>query len=91
VDGSISPTSLSHCHVAGTVIKILNRNRFGEGNDTHQGRHVFLFYKFFGGFSLKKIILRITIYSNILVGNAGRIVNTGTRLVNSEFVTALNT
>jgi hypothetical protein len=25
------------------------------------------------------------------VGNAGRIVNTGTSLVNSEFVTALNT
>jgi hypothetical protein len=26
-----------------TVNKILNRNRFGEGNDTNQGRRVFLF------------------------------------------------
>jgi hypothetical protein len=26
------------------VNKILNRNEFGEGNDTNQGRHVFLFY-----------------------------------------------
>jgi hypothetical protein len=25
-----------------TVNKILNRNRFGEGNDTNQGRRVFL-------------------------------------------------
>jgi hypothetical protein len=30
----------THCHVAGTVNKILNRNGFGEGNDTY----VFLFY-----------------------------------------------
>jgi hypothetical protein len=30
--------------VAGTVNKILNRNGFGEGNDTNQERHVFLFY-----------------------------------------------
>jgi hypothetical protein len=33
-----------HCHVAGTVNKILNRNGFGEGNDTNQGCCVFLFY-----------------------------------------------
>jgi hypothetical protein len=26
------------------VNKILNRNEFGEGNDTNQGRRVFLFY-----------------------------------------------
>jgi hypothetical protein len=57
----------THCHVAGTVNKILNRNGFGEGNDTNQGRHVFLFYEFFGGFSLEKIILPITIYSNIFI------------------------
>jgi hypothetical protein len=57
----------THCHVAGTVNKILNRNEFGEGNDTNQGRRIFLFYKFFGGFSLEKIILRITIYSNIFI------------------------
>ena len=57
----------THCHVAGTVNKILNRNGFGEGNDTNQGRRIFLFYKFFGGFSLEKIILRITIYSNIFI------------------------
>jgi hypothetical protein len=56
---------LTHCYVARTVNKILNRNGFGEGNDTNQGGHVFLFYYFFGGFSLEKIILRITIYSNI--------------------------
>jgi hypothetical protein len=31
----------THCHVAGTVSKIINRNRFGEGNDTNQGRRVF--------------------------------------------------
>jgi hypothetical protein len=36
-------------------------------NDTNQGRRVFLFYKFLGGFSLEKIILRITIYSNIFI------------------------
>ena len=47
--------------------QILNRNEFGEGNDTNQGRRVFLFYQFFGGFSLEKIILRITIYSNIFI------------------------
>jgi hypothetical protein len=35
---------------------------FSEGNDTNQGRRVILFYQFFGGFSLEKIILRITIY-----------------------------
>ena len=57
----------THCHVAGTVNKILNRNGFGKGNDTNQGRRVFLFYEFFGGFSLEKIILRITIYSNIFI------------------------
>ena len=54
-------------HVAGTVNKILNRNGFGEGNDTNQGRCFFLFYLFFGGFSLEKVILCITIYSNILI------------------------
>jgi hypothetical protein len=32
------------CHVARTINKILNRNGFGEGNDTNQGRRVFLFY-----------------------------------------------
>jgi hypothetical protein len=32
------------CHVAGTVNKILIRNRFGEGNDTNQGRRVISFY-----------------------------------------------
>jgi hypothetical protein len=47
----------------------LNRNGFGEGNDTNQGCRVFLFYEFFGGFSLEKIILRITIYSNIFIFN----------------------
>ena len=47
--------------------QILNRNEFGEGNDTNQGRRVFLFYQFFGGFSLEKIILRITLYSNIFI------------------------
>ena len=31
-------------HVAGTVNKILNRNGFGEGNDTNEGRRVFLFF-----------------------------------------------
>jgi hypothetical protein len=31
-------------HVAETVSKILNGNGFGEGNDTNQGRCVFLFY-----------------------------------------------
>ena len=30
--------------MAGTVNKILNRNGFGEGNDTNQWRRVFLFY-----------------------------------------------
>jgi hypothetical protein len=34
----------THCHVAGTVNKILNRNGFGEGNDTNQGCRVFLYY-----------------------------------------------
>jgi hypothetical protein len=34
----------THCHDAGTVSKFLNRNGFGEGNDTNQGRHVFLFH-----------------------------------------------
>jgi hypothetical protein len=47
--------------------QILNRNAFGEGNDTNQGCHVFLFYLFFVGFSLEKIILRITKYSNIFI------------------------
>ena len=47
--------------------QILNRNAFSEGNDTNQGCHVFLFYLFFGGFSLEKIILRITKYSNIFI------------------------
>jgi hypothetical protein len=36
-------------------------------DDTSQRRHVFLFYWFFGGFSFEKIILRITIYSNIFI------------------------
>ena len=54
-------------HVAGTVNKILNRNGFGEGNDTNQGRCFFLFFFFLGGFSLEKVILCITIYSNILI------------------------
>jgi hypothetical protein len=36
-------------------------------DDTSQGRHVFLFYWFFGCFSFEKIILRITIYSNIFI------------------------
>jgi hypothetical protein len=31
-------------HVAGTVSKFLNKNGFSEGNDSNQGRHVFLFY-----------------------------------------------
>jgi hypothetical protein len=31
-------------HVAGTVSKFLNKNGFGEGNDSNQGRRVFLFY-----------------------------------------------
>ena len=53
--------------VIGIVNKILNRNGFGEGNDTNQGCRVFLFYYFLGGFSLEKIILRITIYSNIFI------------------------
>jgi hypothetical protein len=53
--------------VIGTVNKILNRNGFGEGNDTNQGCRVFLFYYFLGGFSLEKIILHITIYSNIFI------------------------
>ena len=57
----------SHCYVAGTVNKILNRNRFGEENDTNHWRRVILFYQFFGGFSLEKIILRITIYWNIFI------------------------
>jgi hypothetical protein len=57
----------AHCHVAGTVNNILNRNGFGEGNDTNQGRRVFLFHIFFGGFSHEKIIIRITIYSNIFI------------------------
>jgi hypothetical protein len=38
----------THCHVAGTVSGILNRNGFGEGNDTNQGRHVFLLAGFRG-------------------------------------------
>ena len=43
-------------HVAGTVNKILNRNGFGEGNDTNQGRRVFLFYfmNFLGAFHSKR-------------------------------------
>ena len=53
--------------VAVIVSKILNGNGFGEGNDTNQGRRVFLFYQFFGGFSLEMIILRITLYSNIFI------------------------
>jgi hypothetical protein len=55
------------CHVARTVNKILNRNGFGEGNDANQGRHVFLFLLIFWGFSLEKMILDITIYSNIFI------------------------
>ena len=40
---------------AGTVNKILNRNGFGEGNDTNQGCRVFLFYEFFlGAFHSKR-------------------------------------
>jgi hypothetical protein len=37
-----------------TEVEILNRNGFGEGNDTNQERRVFLFYLFFGGFSLER-------------------------------------
>ena len=48
-------------YVAGTVNKFPNRNGFGEGNDTNRGRRVFL------GAELEKIILRITIYSNIFI------------------------
>jgi hypothetical protein len=40
----VRQTFLNDVHVAGTVNKILNRNGFGEGNDTNQGRRVFLFY-----------------------------------------------
>jgi hypothetical protein len=59
-----------HCHVAGTVSKILNRNGFGEGNDTNQGCHVFLseFLKFVGPIGPRgQKIMRST--NN--VGNAG--------------------
>jgi hypothetical protein len=35
---------LDYRHVAGTVSKFLNKNGFGEGNDSNQGRRVFLFY-----------------------------------------------
>ena len=54
-------------HINKIINKILNRNGFGEGNDTNQGRRVFLILLIFGGFSLEKIILRITIYSNIFI------------------------
>ena len=40
--------------VAGTVNKILNRNGFGEGNDTSQGRLFFFILLIFGGFSTRK-------------------------------------
>jgi hypothetical protein len=48
-------------------LSTIRRKTPDEGNDANQGRHVFLFYKFFGGFSLEKIILRITIYSIIFI------------------------
>jgi hypothetical protein len=44
----------THCHVAGTVNKILNRNEFGEGNHANQGRRVFLFINFLGAFHSKR-------------------------------------
>jgi hypothetical protein len=61
----MSAKHFSHCHVVGTVNKILNRNGFGEGNDTNQGRRVFFILLIFGGFSLEKIILRIKMYIQI--------------------------
>jgi hypothetical protein len=39
-------------NVAGTINKILNRNGFGEGNDTNQGRHVFFILLIFWGWGL---------------------------------------
>jgi hypothetical protein len=42
-------------HFAGTANKILNRNGFGEGNDTNQGRRVFFYFiKFLGAFHSKR-------------------------------------
>jgi hypothetical protein len=41
-----------------TVNKILNRNGFDEGNDTNQGRHVFLFLLIFWGLFTRKDDLR---------------------------------
>jgi hypothetical protein len=41
-------------HVAETVNKILNRNGFGEGNDTNQGRRVFFILFIFWGLFTRK-------------------------------------
>jgi hypothetical protein len=44
----------THCHVAGTVKKFLNRNGFGERNDTNQGRRVFFILLIFWGLFTRK-------------------------------------
>jgi hypothetical protein len=43
-----------HFYVAGTVNKFLNRNGFGEGNDTNQGRRVFFILLIFWGLFTRK-------------------------------------
>jgi hypothetical protein len=48
-------------------------------------------FVFFNGPHVRQTFLNDVFTFLIEVGNAGRIVNTGTSSVNSEFVTALNT
>jgi hypothetical protein len=53
-------------HIAGTVNNILNRNGFGEGNDTNQGSRVFLILLIVWGlFTRKDHLTHHNIFKNI--------------------------